>query len=117
VTFGRTGEGIWFPLPGEPSQAEYEILRTQVLEHGLMPSSPAAARFARRGLAGLIAWPAGEVAFRAVLVGARRPAWSPYADPRLQVLADTFALLLESADRCEGPAPQWAQRRKGRWAR
>jgi hypothetical protein len=103
----------WFGLPGEPAQAEYEQLRVHVLEHGRLPASLAAARFARRGLAGLIAWPSGEVVFRAELVGARRPGWTPYADPRLETLADAFAVLLDAADRLDRDEPGC----RGRWAR
>ncbi|MCX4564444.1 hypothetical protein OHA02_50825 [Streptomyces phaeochromogenes] len=91
----------WFPLPGEDAQAEYEMLRSHVLERGRMPSSLAAARFARRGLAGLISWPAGETDFRAELSGARRPAWTPHHDPRTDALAAVFAVLLEAADRLD----------------
>ncbi|WP_371666455.1 hypothetical protein OG985_47810 [Streptomyces sp. NBC_00289] len=93
-----SGQG-WFPLPGEHAQAEYELLRSHVLEHSRMPSSLAAARFARRGLVGLISWPAGETDFMAELSGARRPAWTPHHDPRMDVLAAVFAVLLEAADR------------------
>ncbi|MEU9057236.1 hypothetical protein AB0D37_44050 [Streptomyces sp. NPDC048384] len=89
----------WFVLPGEHAQAEYEMLRHHVLQHGRMPSSLAAARFARRGLAGLISWPAGEPDFRAELLGGRRPAWTPHHDPRLDTLAAAFAMLLDAADR------------------
>jgi hypothetical protein len=56
--------------------------------------SLAAARFARRGLAGLIVWPAAEPTFTAVMVGAQRPAWTPYEDPRLDVLAAGYELIL-----------------------
>ena len=58
--------------------------------------SVAAQRFDRRGLAGLIAWPAAEPRFSARLRGAARPAWSPRVDPRLEALADGFQLLLAS---------------------
>ncbi len=57
--------------------------------------SLAAARFARRGLAGLIAWPSAEPLYRAVMVGAERPSWTPYADPRLDVLAAGYELILQ----------------------
>ena len=67
---------------GEAAQADYEALRV------------AAARFARRGLAGLIAWPAAEPMFVATLVGATRPAWVPHHDPREEALAAGFSLLL-----------------------
>ena len=56
-----------------------------------------AARFARRGLAGLIAWPAAEPGFTVVIAGAERPPWTPYADPRLEVLAASYELLLSAS--------------------
>jgi hypothetical protein len=78
----------------EPAQADYEGLRAAVLAAGTLPADVAAARFCRRGLAGLIAWPAAEPVFAAALRGAARPAWSPYADPRLDALAAAYRLLL-----------------------
>jgi len=59
--------------------------------------APASARFARRGLAGLIAWPAAEPVFLADLVGAVRPAWTPHEDPRVAALAAGYGFLLELA--------------------
>jgi hypothetical protein len=53
-----------------------------------------AARFARRGLAGLIAWPAAEPVYNVVVVGAERARWTPYADPRLDALATGYELIL-----------------------
>ena len=79
---------------GEAAQADYESLRAHVLASGAPPDSLAAARFDRRGLAGLIAWPSAEPVFDAALQGAPRPPWSPHADPRLDALAAGFALLL-----------------------
>ena len=79
---------------GEAAQADYEALRAHVLATGAPPDSLAAARFDRRGVAGLIAWPAAEPVFDAALRGAARPPWSPHADPRLDALAAGFALLL-----------------------
>jgi len=87
---------------GEAAQADYESLRRHVLADGALPDSLAAARFARRGLAGLIAWPVAEPIFRADLVGAARPKWSPHTDPRLEALAAGFALLLDAATRQGG---------------
>ena len=69
---------VFWP-PGEAAQADYEMLRGCVLAGGCLPAGPAAARFARRGLAGLIAWPAAEPDFRAELAGAARPPWTPGA--------------------------------------
>ena len=84
-----------WPL-SEPSQRDYERLRSAVVGNGRLPQDLAAARFARRGLAGLITWPDGEPAFSAAVVGAVRAAWTPYGDPRLGALAATYRLLLES---------------------
>ncbi len=55
---------VFWP-PAEAAQADYEMLRACLLEGGSLPAGVAAARFARRGLAGLIAWPAAEPGFRA----------------------------------------------------
>ncbi len=79
---------------GEAAQADYEALREGVLA-GHPMSSLAAARFARRGLAGLIAWPAAEPLFAAIEIGAERPPWTPYADPRLDALAAGYELILQ----------------------
>jgi hypothetical protein len=61
-----------------------------------MPDSLTAARFAHRGLPGLIAWPSAEPVFDAALLGAHRPRWTPHDDPRLDALAGAFALLLDT---------------------
>jgi len=92
------GHRFW-PV-GEAAQADYETLRAHVLATGTAPDSLAtnslvAARFARRGVAGLIAWPSAEPVFDAALLGAHRPPWTPHDDPRLDALASAFALLLE----------------------
>jgi len=42
-----------FWLPFEAAQVDYEPLRAHLLEHGALPDDLAAARFGRRGLAGL----------------------------------------------------------------
>jgi hypothetical protein len=78
---------------GEAAQADYEGLRKAVLS-GEPVGSLAAARFARRGLAGLIAWPVAEPVYTAVMLGAQRPPWTPYEDPRLEVLAAGYELIL-----------------------
>lgn len=83
--------------PAEAAQADYEALRAHVLEHGRLPDGLAAARFARRGLPGLIAWPAAEAVFVADLVAARRPAWTPHEDPRVAALAAGYQFLLDAA--------------------
>jgi hypothetical protein len=84
--------------PDEAAQADYEMLRAHLLQAGVLPGGLAAARFTRRGLAGLIAWPAAEPDFRAGLLGAARPPWTPHADPREQALAETYQFLLDAAD-------------------
>lgn len=77
----------------EAAQAEYEMLRAAALrDEGR--DSVVVARFARRGLAGLIAWPTSEPVFAARLVGAMRPPWTPHADPRLDALAGGYELLV-----------------------
>ena len=88
------GHRFW-PV-GEAAQANYETLRAHVLATGAPPDSLAAARFARRGVAVLIAWPSAEPVFDAALLGAPRPPWTPHADPRLDALAAGFALLLNT---------------------
>jgi len=81
----------------EPSQLVYERLRAAVVSACQAPDDLAAARFGRRGLAGLIAWPEAEPVFRADLVGAARPVWTPYSDPRVSALVATYQLLLGGA--------------------
>jgi hypothetical protein len=78
----------------EPAQADYEQLRQLVLAGGPLGELLAARRFARRGLAGLISWPAAEPAFLGSVSGARRPPWSGSDDPREQQLRDTYTFLL-----------------------
>ena len=96
---------VFWP-PGEAAQADYEMLRGCMLQAGCLPAGPAAARFARRGLAGLIAWPAAEPVFRAELAGAARPPWTPGADPREQALAAAYQFLLDAAGAAPAPVPQ-----------
>ena len=88
------GHRFW-PV-GEAAQADYEALRAHVLTTGAPPDTLIAARFARRGVAGLIAWPSAEPVFDAELLGAARPPWTPHHDPRLDALAAGFALLLDA---------------------
>jgi hypothetical protein len=45
----------------------------------------------------LIALPGAEPVFRAELLGAVRPPWTPDHDPRLDALAAGFAVLLDAA--------------------
>ena len=84
---------------GEAAQADYEVLREAVLS-GQPVQSLTAARFARRGLAGLIAWPAAEPVYAAIMVGAARAPWTPYADPRLDALTAGYELILRVAPDC-----------------
>jgi hypothetical protein len=74
-------------------QAEYESLRTLALADAQL-GGPSALRFAQQGLVGLIAWRRIELPFSASLVGAQRPPWMPYADPRLEALSAVYEFLL-----------------------
>lgn len=85
----------------EAAQSDYETLRLAALE-GRTASGTAALRFERRGLAGLILCPVSEPAFEALLVGADRPAWSPYEDPRQQALSEGYRLLLSLGNKVPG---------------
>ena len=85
---------FWPPL--EAAQVDYETLRGHLLERGSLPDGLAAARFARRGLAGLIAWPAAEPVFLAEIIGAARPRWSPHVDSPRLALAACFQFLLDA---------------------
>jgi len=78
----------------EPAQADYERLRAIVLAGGELSDILGARRFARRGLAGLISWPAAEPVFLGSVSGARRPPWSGREDPREAQLRDTYRFLL-----------------------
>lgn len=78
---------------GESAQADYETLREAVLQ-GQPLQSLSAARFVRRGLAGLIAWPGAEPVYVSTVQGARRAPWTPHADPRLDALAAGYELIL-----------------------
>lgn len=81
--------------PCEAAQLDYEALRAHLLAHDDLPEGLASARFTRRGLAGLIAWPAAEPVFAAELIGADRPAWTPHLDPRVAALAAGYQFLLD----------------------
>lgn len=95
--------------PAEAAQADYEALRAAVLA-GTPSAGPPAARFARGGLAALIARPVADPVFVATVQGAPRPAWSAHADPRLDALAAGYRLLLASAaDQGEDQAQEVAQ--------
>jgi hypothetical protein len=90
--------------PNEAAQVDYETLRSHALELSGLPQGLAAARFARRGLAGLIAWPAAEPVFVADLVAAARPPWTPHEDPRVAALAAGYEFLLDAAARVDSVA-------------
>jgi hypothetical protein len=94
-----SARSFWPPV--EAAQVDYETLRCHVLEHAQLPDGLAAARFCRRGLAGLIAWPSAEPVFIAELVPALRPAWTPHEDPRVGALAACYQFLLDTADRLD----------------
>jgi hypothetical protein len=97
--------------PAEAAQADYETLRAHLLRHGVLPDDLAGARFARRGLAGLITWPASEPVFTGELLGAVRPAWNPHTDDRVSALAAGYQLLLQAAGALQTrPATAEAQR-------
>ena len=81
----------------EPSQTDYETLREAVLLGSPMECLTAA-RFGRRGLAGLIAWPHTEPIYIASVISTPRPPWTPYADPRLEALAASYELILASSE-------------------
>jgi hypothetical protein len=80
---------------GEPAQLDYEALRVAALADRALCSA-AAARFDRRGLSGLIAWPDSETVYCATVLASPRPPWTPAADPRLDALAAGYELLLSA---------------------
>ena len=90
---------FWPPI--EAAQVDYETLRAQALEPCGQLQGLAAARFARRGLAGLIAWPSAEPVFVAELLSAARAAWTPHEDPRVAALAAGYEFLLDAAARLD----------------
>ncbi len=83
--------------PAEAAQADYETLRAAVMG-GTPLANSTAARFSRGGLAALIARPVADPVFVAIVEGAPRPRWTPHADPRLEVLAAGYGLLLADTD-------------------
>jgi hypothetical protein len=88
----------FFPV-SEPAQADYETLRAAALA-GTPLLSSVSARFERGGLAALVCSPKASFAapyFVAELVGAARPAWTPYDDPREEVLAESYGLLVRTS--------------------
>jgi hypothetical protein len=85
--------GRFWPI-GEAAQADYEALRVAALAREPAHDELAAARFARRGLGGLIAWPSSEPVYLGVVIGARRPAWSGTEDPREATLGEAYGFLV-----------------------
>jgi hypothetical protein len=83
---------------GEPAQSDYEQLRASALAGEPCDELLAARRFERRGLAGLISWPAAEPDYLGSLLGATRPAWCGDEDPREQRLRDTYGFLLADGE-------------------
>ena len=108
-----SSRSFWPPV--EAAQVDYETLRAHVLEPARLPEGLAAARFARRGLAGLIVWPAAEPVFVAELVAAARPAWTPHADPRVAALAAGYEFLLDAAAHLDSVAGLAARTGRGLW--
>lgn len=81
----------------DPAQLDYEHLREMALA-GTLLVGPQAERFQRGGLMALIKKPTLNTPFlTATLVEVPRPRWSPYVDPRLEALADAYALLTAMA--------------------
>jgi hypothetical protein len=88
--------GRFWPI-GEASQADYEALRAAALAGERPRDELAAARFGRRGLAGVIAWPRAEPVYLGALVGAQRPPWSGAEDPREATLGEVYGFLVARA--------------------
>jgi hypothetical protein len=97
-----SARSFWPPV--EAAQVDYETLRAQVFEPTGLSQGLTAARFARRGLAGLIAWPSAEPVFIAELLAAIRPAWTPHDDPRVAALAAGYEFLLDAAAHADSVA-------------
>jgi hypothetical protein len=81
----------------EAAQADYETLRAAALG-GVPLLGATAARFERAGLVGLLRRSSAAPVFAAVVVGAARPPWTPYTDPRAQATAEVYRLVLAMAD-------------------
>jgi hypothetical protein len=75
------------------AQLDYERLREMALADTDL-IGPTATRFQHGGLLALIRRPSSTAPqLIATLVEVPRPRWSPYVDPRLDALADVYALL------------------------
>lgn len=88
--------GRLWPI-GEAAQADYEALRAAARAGEPAHDELAAARFARRGLGGLIAWPSSEPLYLGTIAGATRPAWCGDEDPREAALGAAYAFLVARA--------------------
>jgi hypothetical protein len=80
----------------DPAQLDYEHVRELALAGTLLVGQPAE-RFQRGGLMALIQRPTAHPSLSAILVAVPRPRWSPYADPRLEALADAYILITTTA--------------------
>jgi hypothetical protein len=80
----------------EAAQADYERLRGLALA-GTPAVDLAARRFERHALLGLIARPQAAPVYVTSVVGAQRPPWSPYEDPRELALADGFQIIVAAS--------------------
>jgi hypothetical protein len=79
------------------AQLDYERLREMALA-GTLLIGPEAERFQHGGLVALIRRPSSAAPrLVATLVEVSRPRWSPYLDPRLDAVADAYALLEAAA--------------------
>jgi hypothetical protein len=81
---------------GEAAQADYERLRGLALA-GTPAVDLAARRFERHGLWGLIACPQAAPVYVASVVGAERPPWSPYENPRELALAGGYRIVVAAS--------------------
>jgi hypothetical protein len=81
----------------EAAQGDYETLRAAALAGTVTLGRPARL-FEHQGLIALIRRPSAEAVFTASLLGACRPPWTPYGDPRLLALGDAFELIAAAAD-------------------
>jgi len=81
----------------DPAQLDYERLREMALA-GTLLVGPQAERFQRGGLMALIKRPTSSAPpLIATFVEVPRPRWSPHVDPRLEALADAYAMLAVAA--------------------
>jgi hypothetical protein len=80
----------------EPVQADYERLREAALS-GTTLLNPQARLFAQGGLFALISHPVPAQLYIASVAAMPRPAWTPYADPREETLAEVYRILIAPA--------------------